>query len=81
MLKNRQEAEKKAMLAMAERKRVEEEKAAAIKNKADSERKRIEDAEKAAQELLQMEAREKNSKSSFSGKSDSMKKGFLNKKK
>jgi len=81
MLKNRQEAERKAMAQMAERKKLEEDKVAAIKNKADSERKRIDDAEKAAQELIQMEEREKSSKSSFSGKDNGIKKGFLNSKK
>jgi len=69
------------MAQMAERKKLEEDKVAAIKNKADGERKRIDDAEKAAQELIQMEEREKSSKSSFSTKDNGIKKGFLNSKK
>merc|ERR1719469_652801 len=60
MLKNRQEAERKAMAQMAERKKLEEDKVAAIKNKADSERKRIDDAEKAERKAMaQMAERKK----------------------
>lgn len=48
----------------------------AIKKKVDDEKARIANAEKAAEELIKQEAREKESKKAFKGGSG-MKKGFL----
>lgn len=80
--KAQQEAQQRAV---AEKKRVDDEKKAAeqarynaIKKKVDEEKARIANAEKAAQELMKQEEREKESKKAFSSNSGGgMKKGFL----
>lgn len=89
MIKQKEEQAKSQQVAqqraIVEKKRAEEEKAAAekarydaIKAKVDAEKARIANAEKAAEELVKQEEREKESKKAFSGKGGSgMKKGFL----
>merc|ERR1711966_330005 len=85
MLKQKEEQAKNQLAAqqraIAEKqKAVEAEKARydEIKRKVDAEKARIANAEKATQELLKQEEREKASKQAFSGKGGSgMKKGFL----
>lgn len=80
--KNQQAAQQRAI---AEKQKAAEEKKAAeqarydeIKRKVDAEKARIANAEKATQELLKQEEREKASKKAFSGKGGGgMKKGFL----
>merc|ERR1711966_404698 len=89
MLKQKEEQAKNQLAAqqraIAEKQKAVEEKKAAekarydeIKRKVDAEKARIANAEKATQELLKQEEREKASKQAFSGKGGSgMKKGFL----
>jgi len=75
MLKQRHEQEAKAMAEAAEKKRSEQAKLQAVKNKEDDEKARIDAAEKAAQELIKQEEREKANKKAFNG--PGIKKGFL----
>jgi len=76
MLKQRHEMEQKAMVAQADKKKLEEDKVAAEKKKVDDEVARVKAAEVAAQELIKAEEREKESKKAFKEKGG-MKKGFL----
>ena len=76
MLKQKHEAEAKAALDQANKRKEIEAKVNAAKNKQAQE----EAARKAAEELIKEEEREKNSKKSFSA-GGSMKKGFLGEKK
>eukprot|EP00591_Stephanopyxis_turris_P011304 CAMPEP_0195527824 /NCGR_PEP_ID=MMETSP0794_2-20130614/29744_1 /TAXON_ID=515487 /ORGANISM="Stephanopyxis turris, Strain CCMP 815" /LENGTH=300 /DNA_ID=CAMNT_0040658825 /DNA_START=131 /DNA_END=1033 /DNA_ORIENTATION=+ len=78
MLKQRHEMEAKNMAAQAEKKRIEEAKVQAEKKKEADAKARVVAAEKAAQDLIKQEEREKASKSSFSSNNNGMKKGFLN---
>lgn len=74
MLKQRHEMEAKALEAQAEKKKQEENKALAEKRKEEEARAKIVAAERAAEELIKQEDREKQSKSALNG---GMKKGFL----
>lgn len=78
MLKQRHEMEAKAAAAQAEKKKKEDAKVAAEKKKEEDAKAREVAAEKAAQELIKAEEREKESKKAF--KDGGMKKGFLKKK-
>jgi len=75
MLKQKHEHEAKAAAEAAEKKRLEQAKVNAERQKILDEKARIEAAERAAQELINQEEREKNSKKSFNG--SGLKKGFL----
>jgi hypothetical protein len=75
MLKQKHEHEAKAAAEAAEKKRLEQAKINAERQKILDEKARIEAAERAAQELIKQEEREKNSKKSFNG--SGLKKGFL----
>lgn len=77
MLKQRHEMEEKARQAQAAKKKSEEEKAKSEKQKIDEAKAKEIAAEKAAEELIKAEEREKDSKKSFGGNTGSMKKGFL----
>lgn len=81
MLKQRHEMEAKNAAQQKAKETADAAKAKAIKEKVDAERRKIALAEKAAQDLIKQEEREKQSKKSFNG--GGMKKGFLsnNKKK
>mmetsp|Transcript_12180 Transcript_12180/g.17315 ORF Transcript_12180/g.17315 Transcript_12180/m.17315 type:complete len:305 (-) Transcript_12180:40-954(-) len=80
MLKNKQEMEAKQLAAKAEKARQEEEEKKKPKLTPEQLQKAKEEAaEKAAQELLKMEEREKEGKKAFTN-SSGMKKGFLDKK-
>lgn len=70
--------------AIADKKQAEDDKKAAeaerynaVKEKVDTEKARIANADKLAEELVKQEEREKDSKSAFSSKGSGMKKGFL----
>lgn len=78
MLKQKHEMEAKKQADEAEKRRVEEAKKSAEKKKVDDAKARELAAEKAAAELIKMEEREKESKTSFS-KDTTLKKGFLDK--
>lgn len=79
MLKQKQEQEAKALEAQAAKKKEAENKVNAEKRKEQDAKDKVLAAEKAAQELIKQEEREKNSKESFAA-GGSMKKGFLDKK-
>lgn len=79
MLKQKQEQEAKALEAAAAKKKEAENKVSAEKKKEQDAKDKILAAEKAAQELIKQEEREKNSKESFAA-GGAMKKGFLDKK-
>lgn len=74
MLKQKHEAEAKALQEKVEKQKAEENKVMAVKRLEDEKRAKILAAEKAAQELIKAEEREKESKTAFNG---GMKKGFL----
>jgi len=88
MLKQKEEQAKSQAAAqhraIADKKKAEDDKKAAeqarydaVKMKVDAEKARIANSEKAAQELMKQEEREKSSKKAFSSKGGGMKKGFL----
>jgi hypothetical protein len=77
MLKNRHEQEAKQLEALAKKKAEEAAKKELELNKDAIEKKKIADAEKAAEELIKQEEREKASKEAFASKNGGMKKGFL----
>jgi len=79
MLKQKHEEEANQVAAAAAQKKDIENKINAAKRKEETAKARELAAEKAAQELIKMEEREKQSKKAF--KDGSMKKGFLNNKK
>mmetsp|Transcript_7403 Transcript_7403/g.16837 ORF Transcript_7403/g.16837 Transcript_7403/m.16837 type:complete len:294 (-) Transcript_7403:90-971(-) len=76
MLKQKHEMEAKEAKEAAKKKKQIEDKVSAEKQKEDDEKARELAAQKAAEELIKAEEREKASKKAFSGKG--MKKGFLN---
>jgi hypothetical protein len=81
MLKQKHEQEAAAAAEAAKKRKQVEEKVTAEKQKVDDAKAQEIAAEKAAQELLAMEEREKDAKKSFKGGDQGgMKKGFLNKK-
>lgn len=75
MLKQKHEMEAKALKDKADKQKEEENKTLTAKRLEDEKRAKILAAEKAAQELIKAEEREKESKTAFNG--GSMKKGFL----
>lgn len=77
MLKSRHEQEAKQLEALAKKKAEEAAKKELELNKDAIEKKKIADAEKAAEELIKQEEREKASKEAFASKNGGMKKGFL----
>uniref|UniRef100_A0A7S2S0P4 Uncharacterized protein n=1 Tax=Eucampia antarctica TaxID=49252 RepID=A0A7S2S0P4_9STRA len=77
MLKNRHEIEAKQLAAMASKKAEQLAVKEAELNKEENEKKKIDDAEKAAEELIKQEEREKSSKEAFGAKNGGLKKGFL----
>jgi len=88
MLKQKEEQAKAQAVAqhraITDKKKAEDDKKAAeqarydaIKKKVDAEKARIVNSEKAAQELMKQEEREKSSKKAFSSKGGGLKKGFL----
>jgi len=79
MLKQRHEMEQKAAAEQARKKKLEEDKVLAVKRAADEKKARELAAERAAQELIKAEEREKESKTAFNN--GKIKKGFLNAKK
>ena len=79
MLKQKHEQEANALSEQAKKRKELEDKANAEKKKVQTEKDKVKAAEKAAEELIKAEEREKNSKSSFAA-GGSMKKGFLDKK-
>ena len=68
MLKQKHEQEAKAAVEAAEKQCLEQAKVNAERQKILDEKARIEAAERAAQELIKQEEREKNSKKSFNGR-------------
>jgi len=79
MLKNKHEMERKQRLALAEKAKAEEEARKKPRMTPEELRRKKEiEAEKAAEELLKMEEREKESKKAFAN--SGIKKGFLEKK-
>jgi hypothetical protein len=76
-LKQKQDAEQKAALEEAKRRKEVEAAVNAAKKKLTDKEKEKENAEKVAEELIKAEEREKQSKKSFSAGSKTMKKGFL----
>jgi len=76
MLKQKHEQEQKAAMEAAAKRKVIEEKVNSIKAAEQAEKDKITNAEKLAQELIEQEEREKQSKKAFSS-GGSMKKGFL----
>lgn len=75
MLQQKNEQEAKAAVEAAEKKRLEQAKVNAERQRILDEKARIDAAERAAQELIKQEEREKNIKKSFNR--PGMKKGFL----
>ena len=80
MLKQKHEQEAKAMDEQAKKRKEIEDKVNAEKKKEQSEKDKELAAERAAQELIKQEEREKNSKKAFAA-GGAMKKGFLDNKK
>lgn len=78
MLKQKHEMEQKAVAEQAAKRKAIEEKVTNYKSKEQIEKEKVAAAEKAAQELLKAEEREKSSKNAFSG--GGVKKGFLDSK-
>jgi len=76
MLKQRHEMEQKAAAEQARKKKMEEDKVLAVKRAEDEKKARELAAERAAQELIKAEEREKDSKTAFNN--GKIKKGFLN---
>ena len=79
MLKQKHEQEAKALDEQAKKRKEIEDKVNAEKKKVQDEKDKVRAAEKAAQELIKQEEREKNSKKAFAS-GGAMKKGFLDKK-
>ena len=76
MLKQRHEMEQKAAMEQARKKKMEEDKVLSVKRAEDEKKARVLAAERAAQELIKAEEREKESKTAFNN--GKIKKGFLN---
>lgn len=76
MLKQRHEMEQKAAMEQARKKKMEEDKVLSVKRAEDEKKARELAAERAAQELIKAEEREKESKTAFNN--GKIKKGFLN---